>query len=78
LAHRSLYQASKILRCYFALVRSVLWPLLPPLRIDRPSQPFNYFSKTAGEIGMMDAEAATEVTPEGHLRTGFGELMFFQ
>ncbi|HUX28683.1 MAG TPA: hypothetical protein VMV39_07840 [Terracidiphilus sp.] len=56
----------------------MLWPLLPPLRIDRPSQPFNYFSKTAGEIGMMDAEAATEVTPEGHLRTGFGELMFFQ
>ncbi len=26
---------------------------------------------------MMDAEAATEVTPEGYLRTGFGELMFF-
>jgi hypothetical protein len=25
----------------------------------------------------MDAEAATEVTPEGYLRTGFGELMFF-
>jgi hypothetical protein len=26
---------------------------------------------------MMDAEAATEITPEGYLRTGFGELMFF-
>ena len=25
----------------------------------------------------MDAEAATEITPEGYLRTGFGELMFF-
>lgn len=46
--------------------------------IDRPGQPFNYFSKPTGEIGMMDAEAATEVTPEGYLRTGFGELMFFQ
>jgi hypothetical protein len=46
--------------------------------IDQPGQPFNYFSKPTGEIGMMDAEAATEVTPEGYLRTGFGELMFFQ
>ena len=45
--------------------------------IDRPGQPFSYFSKPTDEIGMMDAEAATEVTPEGYLRTGFGELMFF-
>ncbi len=45
--------------------------------IDKPGQPFNYFSAPTGEIGMMDAEAATEVTPEGYLRTGFGELMFF-
>jgi len=45
--------------------------------IDRPDQPFSYFSKPTDEIGVMDAEAATEVTPEGYLRTGFGELMFF-
>ncbi len=45
--------------------------------IDQPNQPFSYFSKPTDEIGMMDAEAATEVTPEGYLRTGFGELMFF-
>ena len=45
--------------------------------IDRPGQPFSYFSKPTTEIGMMDAEAATEITPEGYLRTGFGELMFF-
>lgn len=45
--------------------------------IDRPGQPFSYFSKPTGEIGVMDAEGATEVTPEGYLRTGFGELMFF-
>lgn len=45
--------------------------------IDRPDQPFSYFSKPTDEIGMMDAEAATEITPEGYLRTGFGELMFF-
>ena len=45
--------------------------------IDRPDQPFSYFSAPTDEIGMMDAEAATEITPEGYLRTGFGELMFF-
>ena len=45
--------------------------------IDRTDQPFSYFSKPTDEIGMMDAEAATEITPEGYLRTGYGELMFF-
>src|ERR1700733_5487843 len=45
--------------------------------IDRTDQPFSYFSKPTDEIGVMDAEAATEITPEGYLRTGFGELMFF-
>jgi hypothetical protein len=45
--------------------------------IDLPDQPFSYFSKPTDEMGMMDAEAATEITPEGYLRTGFGELMFF-
>jgi hypothetical protein len=50
--------------------------MVPP-SIDKPGEPFSYFSKPTDEIGMMDAEAATEVTPEGYLRTGFGELMFF-
>lgn len=45
--------------------------------IDRPNQPFSYFSKPTCEIGVMDAEGATEITPEGYLRTGFEELMFF-
>ena len=45
--------------------------------MDRPDQPFSYFSKSTDEIGVMDAEAATEITPEGYLRTGYGELMFF-
>jgi hypothetical protein len=45
--------------------------------IDRPGEPFSYYSKPTDEIGMMDAEAATEITPEGYLRTGFGEMMFF-
>src|SRR5271157_5984878 len=45
--------------------------------IDRPDQPFSYYSRPTDEIGVMDAEAATEITPEGYLRTGYGELMFF-
>ncbi|MGD0478788.1 MAG: hypothetical protein ABSA42_01380 [Terracidiphilus sp.] len=45
--------------------------------IDQPGQPFSYFSKPTDEIGVMGAEAGTEITPEGYLRTGFGELMFF-
>ncbi|MGA9063594.1 MAG: hypothetical protein WB341_18270 [Terracidiphilus sp.] len=44
--------------------------------IDQPDQPFSYFSKPTDEIGLMGAEGATEITPEGYLRTGFEELMF--
>jgi hypothetical protein len=51
--------------------------MLPP-SIDDPGEPFSYFSRPTGEIGVMGAEAATEITPEGYLRTGFGELMFFE
>lgn len=45
--------------------------------IDPPDQPFSYFSQPTDEIGVMDAPEATEITPEGYLYTGFGELMFF-
>jgi hypothetical protein len=45
--------------------------------IDSPNEPFSYFSQPSDEIGVMDAPEATEITPEGYLYTGFGELMFF-
>jgi hypothetical protein len=45
--------------------------------IDRPDQPFSYFSKPTDVIGVMNAPAATEISPEGYLYTGYGELMFF-
>lgn len=45
--------------------------------IDTPGEPFSYFSKPTDEIGVMDAPEATEITPEGYLYTGYGELMFF-
>jgi len=45
--------------------------------IDMPDEPFSYFWHPTDVIGALYAPAATEVTPEGYLYTGFGELMFF-
>jgi hypothetical protein len=45
--------------------------------IDPDGQPFSYPSKPTDEIGVLNAPSAAEVTPEGYLYTGFGELMFF-
>jgi hypothetical protein len=44
--------------------------------IDEQPGPFSYFSKSVDEIGVMDAPLATEITPEGSLYTGYGELVF--
>lgn len=44
--------------------------------IDRQPGPFSYFSKSVDEIGVMDAPLATEITPQGSLYTGYGELVF--
>ncbi len=45
--------------------------------IDPDGQPFSYPSKPTDEIGVLYSPSAAEVTPEGYLYTGFGELMFF-
>ena len=45
--------------------------------LDHPGEPFSYFAQPTDEIGVMDAEAATEITPEGYLRTGSAELLFY-
>lgn len=45
--------------------------------IDSPGDPFSYFWHPNDTIGALFAPVATEVTPEGYLYTGFGELMFF-
>ncbi len=44
--------------------------------IDKEPGPFSYFSKSVDEIGVMDAPLATEITPQGSLYTGYGELVF--
>lgn len=45
--------------------------------IDRPGEPFSYFSQSTDVVGVMNAPSAAEITPEGFLYTGYGELMFF-
>ncbi|HEV2136424.1 MAG TPA: hypothetical protein VGR47_19530 [Terracidiphilus sp.] len=44
--------------------------------IDRQPGPFSYYSHSVDEIGVMNAPLATEITPEGSLYTGYGELLF--
>jgi hypothetical protein len=43
--------------------------------IDDGPGPFSYYSRPTDAIGVMDGRG-TEVTPEGYLYTGYGELMF--
>lgn len=41
------------------------------------SQPSSWFNQQTGEIGLTGFENKARITPEGYLRTGFEELMFF-
>lgn len=45
--------------------------------IDRDGEPFSYFGRPVDVVGVMDARSGTEITPEGFLYTGYGELMLF-
>ena len=45
--------------------------------IDLEGEPFSYFWHPTDVIGALYAPVASEVTPEGYVYTGFGELMFF-
>ena len=45
--------------------------------IDAAGEPFSYFWHPTDVIGALFAPVASEVTPEGYIYTGFGELMFF-
>lgn len=44
--------------------------------IDVPGQPFSFPVAPTDTIGIRDATAGTEITPEGYLYTGYGEMMF--
>lgn len=50
--------------------------MVPP-SIDNQPGPFSYFSKPTDELSVIGAESGAEISPEGFIYTGFGELMFF-
>jgi hypothetical protein len=54
----------------------ILGGMLPP-SVDDPGRPFSYFWHPTDVIGTLYSPAASEITPEGYIYTGFGELMFF-
>ena len=45
--------------------------------VDVPGEPFSYFWHPTDVIGALYDPVASEVTPEGYVYTGFGELLFF-
>ncbi len=66
----------------------LLYLMLCPLRsfaqitmvhpdIDRPDEPFSYFSRPTDVIGVMDGPEGTMIDPDGNLATGFGTMVFF-
>ena len=55
---------------------SVCGGMLDPA-IDEPGKPFSYFWHPTDVVGALFAPVASEVTPEGYVYNGFGELMFF-
>ena len=75
-----LFTASLLLLCFgpgsILLRAQITGGMLDP-SIDPPDEPFSYFWHPTDVIGALYAPVATEVTPEGYLSTGFGELMFF-
>jgi hypothetical protein len=45
--------------------------------MDFEPGPFSYFSQSVDQLGVIGGVSGSEVSPEGYLYTGFGELMFF-
>lgn len=49
---------------------------VPDPAMDDPAKPFSYFRSPTDVIGTLYAPVASEVTPEGGVYSGFGELVF--
>ena len=47
-----------------------------PAIVDRPGEPFSYPTYSTDQMTIRGAPLGTEITPEGYLYTGYGELMF--
>lgn len=65
-----------LLACLVSLLSlPALGQMLNPA-IDRPGEPFSYIGPSTDEMTIRGAQLGTEITPEGYLYTGWGELMF--
>lgn len=82
---RALFRVGAALCTSFALAAqpcplAAQFPVLggmPDPAIDEPGKPFSYFVHPTDIIGTLYAPVASEVTPEGHVFNGFGELRFY-
>jgi hypothetical protein len=45
--------------------------------MDVAGEPFSYASRSTDQLSVMHAPSGAELTPEGDLYTGFGELVFY-
>jgi hypothetical protein len=56
---------------------SIVVPRMVSPSIDIAGMPFSYPSMSTDQIGVMYSPSGTEITPEGYLYSGYGELMFY-
>jgi hypothetical protein len=62
--------------CSLGLCSSAARAQMLNAAIDRPDQPFSYIGASTDQMTIRGAQFGTEITPEGYLYTGWGELMF--
>jgi hypothetical protein len=55
-------------------VRLQTLPRMVNPAIDETGEPFSYASRSTDQLSVMHAPSGAEITPEGGLYTGFGEL----
>ncbi len=60
-----------------SLLGGSMYPQMVSPSIDDQPGPFSYFSRSTDELAVSGAASGAEITPEGYIYTGFGELMFF-
>jgi hypothetical protein len=71
-------RAGSVTAAIFAVLSAVsLQGQTPSALATTPGQPSSWFNPQTGEIGLTGFEDSAVITPEGNLRTGFEELMFF-
>jgi hypothetical protein len=65
-----------LLVCLLLLAGTAVHAQMLNPAIDRPGQPFSYIWPSTDQMTIRGAQLGTEITTEGYLYTGWGELMF--